>query len=523
VTPAALRIDPGFKRYLIRYFSIGAVFYVLASVVQTTFYQWDQHFKVLEFAHFKTRPTNVQLLPWEYPEQVQSWTQPGLYAVTITALKAIGIDNPFTHDRVLRLGSAVLALIAIVLFCIALADWLPLDGQRRWLAIIFGLFWLLPSHHTRTSSENLASIFLLFGLSALFLLRRNRAPVSPSQAALGPFTGAMTFSYSGLVMSGLLLGLSFTFRYQMGIVIAAIGVWLLMIPRIPFRQFVVFGAGVMLSIGVGLLIDWWGYGAFQITPWNYFRIQVLEGRAATFRTDPWYYYFLQLLIQPVGIVLLISGFLFWITRPRNLLTWATALFVLAHVLMTNKEMRFLTPITHLGLAMFVFMIPRRWFLLGDCNNPFLGHGRWVRRAFYVFATINLVVLVGASIRGPRIEVAIHKAIYRSNPDHFEFYSLGPTPFIFNTGLRMEFYSPRTITHHVLSTMTDLDTVLADTPEVIWYHEGNTVDDAPAWPAFHDHCSLLYQSYGPWMRKINFFDWQRRKHTTSLYRCRRDPL
>jgi hypothetical protein len=332
----------------------------------------------------------------------------------------------------------------------------------------------------------------------------------------------MTFSYSGLVMSGLLLGLSFTFRYQMGIVIAAIGVWLLMIPRIPFRQFVVFGAGVMLSIGVGLLIDWWGYGAFQITPWNYFRIQVLEGRAATFRTDPWYYYFLQLLIQPVGIVLLISGFLFWITRPRNLLTWATALFVLAHVLMTNKEMRFLTPITHLGLAMFVFMIPRRWFLFGDCNNPFLGHGRWVRRAFYVFATINLVVLVGASIRGPRIEVAIHKAIYRSNPDHFEFYSLGPTPFIFNTGLRMEFYSPRTITHHVLSTMTDLDTVLADTPEVIWYHEGNTVDDAPAWPAFHDHCSLLYQSYGPWMRKINFFDWQRRKHTTSLYRCRRDP-
>ncbi len=44
----ALHIDPGFKRYLIRYFSIGAVFYVLAATIQTTFYHPDQHFQTLE-------------------------------------------------------------------------------------------------------------------------------------------------------------------------------------------------------------------------------------------------------------------------------------------------------------------------------------------------------------------------------------------------------------------------------------------------------------------------------------------
>lgn len=521
----ALHIDPGFKRYLVRYFSIGAVFYLLAATIQTTFYQPDQHFQTLEWAHFKTRPTNEHLLPWEYHQRIRPWIQPGIYAVAITGLKTIGVENPFTHDRILRLGSAVLGLLATILFCIMLAEWLPLDGQRRWLALTFGLFWLFPTLHTRTSSENLASIFLLFGLSALFLLRRDRGPTPSSRAAPEPFTGAIAFSYPGLITSGLLLGLSFAFRYQMGIVIAAIGLWLLLIPRVPLRQLVVFGLGVLVPIGAGLLIDWWGYGVFEIVPWNYLRINLLEGRAIGFGTDPWYHYFLVLLIQPMGIVLLLAGVLFWLTHPRNLLTWATVLFVAVHVMLAHKEMRFLTPIAHLGVAMAVFTIPRRWYLLGDTGNPFLGHGRWVRRAFYLFATINLVVLVGASVRGPRIQVSIHKAIYREFPNHFEFYSLGPTPFVYlYPDVRMEFYGPRTITHHTLGAMADLETVLADRPEIIWYHESNTVPAAPAWPAFHDHCSLIYQSYGPWMQKINVFDWQgeTQKQSASLYRCRRDP-
>ncbi len=521
----ALHIDPGFKRYLIRYFSIGAVFYVLAGTIQTTYYQLDQHFQTLEWAHFKTRPTNEHLLPWEYRERIRPWIQPGLYAVAITGLKAIGVESPFTHDRVLRLGSAALGLLATVLFCITLAEWLPLDGQRKWLAIIFGLFWFFPTFHTRTSSENLSSIFLLFGLSALFLLRRYRGPPPYSQAAQAPFTGAIAFSYPGLVMSGLALGLSFAFRYQMGIVIAAIGLWMLLIPRTPFRQLVVFGVGILVPIGVGVLIDWWGYGAFEIAPWNYLRINLLEGRAAHFGTDPWYHYFLMLLIQPMGIVLLVAGVLFWLTHPRNLLTWTTVLFVAVHVLLAHKEMRFLTPVTHLAVAMLVFTIPRKWYLLGDTDHPFLGHGRWVRRAFYLFATINLLVLVGASVRGPRIQVSIHKAIYRESPNNFEFYSLGETPFIVRApphDLRIEFYGPRTITHHTLSAMADLEAVLADRQEAIWYHKANTVPAAPAWPAFHDHCTLIYQSYGPWMQKINVFNWQRPKQKASLYRCRRDP-
>jgi len=522
VKDPVLRVDPSFKRYLIRYFSIGAVFYVLAALVQTTFYHPDQHFQTLEFADLKTNPTNEQLMSWEYHDRIRPWLQPALYAAAITGLEGIGVDNPFTHDRALRLGSALLGLLATILFCITLAGWLPLDGQRKWLAIIFGLFWFFPTHHTRTSSENLASIFLLLGLSALFLLRRDRGPTPLARAASGPFTGAFTFSYAGLIISGLLLGMSFTFRYQMGVVLAAIGLWMLLIRHVPVRQLAVFSAGVLVAIGLGLLIDWWGYGAFEITPWNYLRLQVLEGRAAGFGADPWYHYFMWMLVHPVGIVILIAGIVFWFTYPRNLLTWTTALFVGVHVFLAHKEVRFLTPVTHLGVAMFVFMIPRKWYLLGDSDNPFFGHRRWVRRAFYVFAVINLVALVAASVRGPRIEIAIQQVIYREYPDHFEFYSLGLSPYSRYLGLRMEFYSPRRVTHHTLGAMTELDSVLAEHAEVIWYQEGNSVPAAPAWPAFHDHCTRMYQSYGPLMRKTNVTDWQSRQETASLYRCRRDP-
>jgi phosphatidylinositol glycan class B len=306
----------------------------------------------------------------------------------------------------------------------------------------------------------------------------------------------------------------------MGIVIAALGLWMVLISRTPFRKLVVGGTAILATVGVGLLIDWWGYGAFGVTPWNYLQSNLLEGRAATFGTEPWYYYFLGVPLQPMGILLLGAGVLFCISRPRNLLTWTAGLFVLVHVVLAHKELRFLTPVTHLALAMFVFLIPRSWYSAGDRDNPFLGHARWVRLAFYVFAAINLLALVGGSLRVPRIEVAIHKFIYREYPEHFEFYSLGPSPFLYGTPeLRMEFYGPQRIVHRKLETMSDLATILPHTPQVIWYHAGERVPTTPAWPAFHHHCTMIYQSFGPWMQKINSLTGQWRwKSPSSLYRC-----
>lgn len=190
---SALAVDPEFKKDLIRYFTIGAIFYVLAAIISVGFFHPDQHFQTLEFAHYKINPTNEDKMVWEYHSRIRPWTQPYAYLVVINGLQAIGIDNPFTHDAVIRLATAVIGMATLILFCITLAHWLPLAAQRRWLAMIFGLFWLFPFHNTRTSSETVSSILLLLALSALVLLRKIRGTNHRSDPSLDHYPGQCSF------------------------------------------------------------------------------------------------------------------------------------------------------------------------------------------------------------------------------------------------------------------------------------------------------------------------------------------
>lgn len=458
---SALAVDSEFKNDLIRYFSISAVFYVLVTFVSVGFFHPDQHFQTLEFAHYKVSPSNEEQLVWEYHSRIRPWTQPYAYFAVISGLKAIGITNPFVHDAVIRIATGVMGMAALVLFCISLARWLPLAAQKRWLAIVFGLFWLFPFHNTRTSSETASSIFLLFALSALVLLRKNPQDDPPVRPELGPLSGPMQFSVPGLVLSALCMGLMFNARYQMGFVIVAVALWMLLIQKTPFRQLALFSVVVLLTVAFGVLLDSTGYGEFELVPWNYLRVNLIEGRAATFGTDPWYFYILSMLIQPVGPVLLVAAFLFWKKFPLNVLTWTTLLFVLVHIALSHKEIRFLIPITPLILAAFIFVIPERWYSESRSGIPFMGQTRWIRWTFYFFVLINFLALVLVSVRPPRPEVSVHRFIYSQEPKHFEFYSLGATPFLFKQtgGPRLEFYAPSKVTHHELDSLSELPAVI----------------------------------------------------------------
>ena len=110
----------------------------------------------------------------------------------------------------------------------------------------------------------------------------------------------MRFSWQGLALSAFFMGLMFNTRYQMGFVIVAVALWMLLIQKTPFRQLVLFSVVVLATVAFGVLLDSIGYGEFELVPWNYLQVNLIEGRAATFGTDPWYFYVLSMLIQPVG-------------------------------------------------------------------------------------------------------------------------------------------------------------------------------------------------------------------------------
>ena len=515
-----LTIDPEFKSDLIRYFAIGAVFYILAALISVGFFHPDQHFQTLEFAHVKINPANEDHMVWEYHSRIRPWTQPYAYLVAIKGLKAIGVNNPFIHDAVIRLTTGVIGMVALLLFCISVAHWLPLSAQKRWLAIVFGLFWLFPFHNTRTSSETVSSILLLFALSALILLRKNPNEDPPVQPELGPFSGSMQFSVVGLALSAILMGLMFNTRYQMGFVIVGVALWMLLIQKTPLRQLVFFSAIVMVTVAFGVLLDTVGYGAFELVPWNYLRVNLIEGRAASFGADPWYFYVVSMLIQPVGPVLLVAALLFWRKYPKNVITWITLLFVLVHMALSHKEIRFLIPVTPLILAGLIFVIPEKWFSQSKTGNPFLGHSRTIRWAFYFFAVINVLALVITSVRPPRPEVSVHQFIQNIEPDHFEFYSLGATPYLYkqNSPPRLEFYAPPKVTHHALGSLAELPTILRRRSPIYFYYPKNTLSDSAETRPIKENCRLLYQSYGPGWDNWNFGNWIARLATSSIYQC-----
>lgn len=511
--------DRQFRKDLARWFAVGSVFYVLATFFPVGYLQPDQHFQTLEFAHVKINPVHEERMAWEYRARIRPWTQPYLYVAALRGLQTLGVDRPFVQDAAIRLVSGAVGITALVLFCMALAPWLPSPAQRRWLAIVFGLFWLFPYHFTRTSSEAAATVLLLLGLSALLLLRnqpQEQAPERTEPAA----ANALEPSPAGLVLCAICMGLMFNARYQTGFIVLAVALWLMLVQKTAYRQLALFGAVVLATVAAGLGIDAVGYGEFEWVPWNYLKVNVFEGRAATFGTSPWYHYLLFMLILPIGPVLLLAALVFWLRYPKNLFTWIMLSFILVHVALGHKEIRFLSPIAPLALAAFVFVIPVNWFAESRSGNPFTERGPWLRWAFYFFLACNIAGLLLVTLRPPRPAITAHQFIQRTEPDHFEFYSLGATPYRLHQtgGPRFEFYAPGRVTHHRLESLAQLPAVLEREAPVYFYHPDYKLPDSAGFDPVRERCTLLYRSLDPAWDRWDYPGWLRRFATSSIYRC-----
>ncbi|CAG0880907.1 unnamed protein product [Darwinula stevensoni] len=106
-----------------------------------------------------------------------------------------------------------------------------------------------------------------------------------------------------------------------------------------------------LGMGLGLLVDSWFYGHVVLTPWQFLKVNILEGVSDFYGTSPWHAYLTSL--GPVVfcthlLPLLILPFACWFwsySLSRSQRTFLLAIFsgiaVLSYV--RHKEMRFLLP------------------------------------------------------------------------------------------------------------------------------------------------------------------------------------
>ncbi|MBX3233039.1 MAG: hypothetical protein KIT84_12785 [Labilithrix sp.] len=318
----------------------------VTAYFSAAYFHVDEYFQVLELVRFKLGEIG-EPLPWEHVERLRPWLQPFLYYCVATAL---GVRDTFRLAFVARLVTGLANVGALALLLRTTLPWLGSEREQRFHVRVLTLLGFFPYLFVRTSSESASMAALTAGFAVLLAGAtrdgaRWTAPLPPRSAVLG----------------GFLLGLAFELRFQTAFASLGIAAWLGVVAR---RRALLLLPGGLGAVVLGALADRWGYGAWELPAWTYFRANLLEGAAGMFGTDPPFSYLWLTpanVFLPVVVAVMIAVAVAWRRNLRHPLTAATLPFVVVHNLIAHKEERFLFPVAVLVVALVSLTTkPGRW-------------------------------------------------------------------------------------------------------------------------------------------------------------------
>jgi GPI mannosyltransferase 3 len=411
-----LPADSFAKRVLI----LSLLLHLCAAIFSTGYHHYDEHYQILEWTAYKLGLTPVDKLAWEYAAQARPWFQAGIAFSLSRGLDLVGLFNPFWVAMFLRLLSAVLGWWLTVALVRCTEFWFPELKIRRAAVLGVGLAWFVPYLHARYSSENWSAMCFLLGMLPIanFVSQQNSQAAKSAQAGHADFSRARGI---GLV-SGLLWGMAFQFRFHAGLMMVPALVWIIAYAK-AWRRLVAGGVlGFLLVTAMGLGIDRWGYGEWVFPAWNYFRINVLESKANEWGVAPFWFYFERFLTlaPPLSTILVIGTVACWGLARRFSLSWITLFFVLIHSWVPHKELRFLFPLAQVTPVLTCMAIQKspmltRWFV---ANRFRLSTG-----AIWFFNFLFMIPLV---FLPTRTELRALKILWNQKPD--VVYVSGINPF-----------------------------------------------------------------------------------------------
>ncbi len=372
-------------------------FHLVAAYYSFGFHHPDEHFQVLEFANYWVGLVpDAKALPWEFPAQIRPWFQPMIHGVFMKLALLFNVYNPFTLAFLFRLAYSALNIWGMYsLWEVFKKKWNLNPLWFLWIALL----WFFPYIHVRTSSENLSGIFLTFAFVS-FLKEKN-----PLQ-------------------TGLLFGFAFLARYQIALGLFGFGIYLIARDRAITRNSLKLLGGFMIPVILGVILDRIGYGNWVFTPYRYFKVNLVDGVAATFNPYPWYQYFIWLLqLNPLVSIPLMLGVGLYVKKVKidGLSAFVLSFFFL-HLFITNKEYRFLFPILNFVPVMVAVgyqSVEERFFKTGP---------------LYAFGFVNLIAFSVSSLHGAAVETlwCVHMAeryakpgeTWLSNRDYLDQFSRG---------------------------------------------------------------------------------------------------
>jgi GPI mannosyltransferase 3 len=432
---------------------------VVVCITAIGVYHPDQYFQIIEFSSHQLNRASAAGHVWEFAAQLRPTLQVYLFSAYYELCSGVGMRDPYFQLELLRL---LFGLLLFVFFNGMALFYFRREDRRilYFVLLLLNFTWILPYTRTLYSSEMLSSV-LFFG--AVLLCEAKGRSGKPDKRAsqrrgsriraqgrgalavrrVGPAeTGATgrpaIWVYLG---AGFLMSLAFYTRFQTGFAIVGFLIWMIW-PGREIRRLAPLGAGFLAGILLNTGLDHGFYHQWVCTPYRYFRVNIIEGKAASMGVSSFLVYIAVLLAvvltPPLSIFLLFAGFraalLKKLDRPIVL---PVVCFIVGHCLVAHKEERFLFPILN------ILPIIIGWGLPGLFG--------WVRRQRAVLQwlirgvawfSVGLNIILLAVILVTPYSQAIYftwqlKKNFRGAP--VTIYSLGHTPFETEERLPYVFY------------------------------------------------------------------------------------
>ncbi len=407
------------QNYVYSFMLFSLFTHILAAIVSTGYHHPDEHFQILEPLGWKLGFYGPQDLAWEFTEKIRPGLQIGIGAGVAKILLFLGLYNPFTLTATLRQLTGFLWWLLTWAFYKKWSTEFKQPFQSKVLLVFSVMLWFLPYLHVRFSSESWGGLAFFVGLYML-LYADNEIVKKGIQYMLG----------------GLLMGLSFYFRFQMGFAIVGFLGWLWWSKKLGWGVLFDLTLGAIVAIGIGTIADYWLYGEWLISPYNYFYQNIIAGKAAGFGTSPFYSYvpyFIGHAILPIGVILLVLLGIGAFISYKSVYTWVLVAFVLAHSVVAHKEFRFMFPM----VALLPYLLTKGFCEIIQWKTNF---NTWLQKyGVRGFVTLNVVVM-GLSMLKPASErEALFKAFYLVHNEDASAKIAYTKKDPFDNGLQMNFF------------------------------------------------------------------------------------
>lgn len=492
--------DPAIKKLFL--FSLG--FHIVTAWFSGGFYQFDEHFQILEFLNWKIAGNDSQILPWEFKHKMRPGLQVYIYWSITKVMHLLGITSPFIISFVLRLLSSIIGWLAIVKLTQISFKWFTNRKDQIVIATLSSSLWFIPYIHSRTSSENLCGSLFFLGVAIMV------SKVKP--IIKNPLRQSVPDNHC--LISGLLMGLAFMTRYQVGIMIFGLIIWVLFIAKLTPKSTLLIFLGGFAGVFIGFVTDTWAYGEMVFTPWRYFYQNLIVGNSATFGDHPWwkYLYWLARELPPLSTILMVLVLIAWAKFRSHLLTWTTLPIFFVHLFFQNKATRFLFPIlpaipilVYMGYSTIAYFLREKM--------------QWIIKPTLILCLIlNSLALLAVSLRPATRAYPFYKHMYENSAEYKKLHYAGEGPYEM-LGLPLNYYRHSDLELEKYTNWEQIKSkiISANGEKFLIFSRKFALNEKLS-ISQEIQCEFKYSSVPQWLLNFNINDWVSRSRIWSLYIC-----